>query len=102
MLGNCTSLKDKRQVARKLKLGLQSKFNVAVGEVDDIDVVSRLTVGYAIVGSDYKQTDSALKKILNLVNETHPGMLVDENFHVEQYSHEFHSEMISEKWDEDE
>ena len=102
MLGNSTSLKEKRQVVQRLKNRLQNKFNVAVGEVDDIDVHSRLTVGYSIVGSDYKQVDSALKKILNVVNEMHPGQLVDENFHVEQYSHEFRSEMISEKWEEDE
>lgn len=102
MLGNSTSLKDKRQVVRKLRDQLQNKFNVAVGEVDDLDVHSRLTMGYSIVGSDYKQVDSALKKILNVVHERYPGMMVDENFHVEQYSHEFHSEMISAKWEEDE
>lgn len=102
MLGNSTSLKDKRQVAQKLKGKLQNKFNVAVGEVDDIDTQSRLTIGYSIVGSDYKQVDSALKKILNMVNELYPGMVVDENFHVEQYSHEFQSDMTSEKWEEDE
>ena len=102
MLGNSTSLKGKRQVANSLWVRLKSKFNVAVGEVDDLDIPSRLTVGYSIVGSDYKQVDSTPKKILHVVNEMHPGMLVDENFHVEQYSHEFHSEMISEKWEENE
>src|SRR3989344_8267209 len=99
MLGNSTSLKEKRQVVQKLRDRIQNKFNVAVGEVDDLDVHSRVTIGYAIVGSDYKRVDSALKKILDVVNEIHPGSLVDENFHVEQYSHEFHNEMISEKWE---
>ena len=102
MLGNTTSLKEKRQVVQKLRDRVKSKFNLAIGEVDDVDKHSRLTMGYAIVGSEYKVLDSTLRKILNLINEYYPGMLVDENFHIEEYSHEFNSEMISEKWEEDE
>ena len=103
MLGNNMTLKGKRQVVQKLKARLQQKFNLAIGEVDDLDLHQRATMGFAIVGADYKQVDSALKKILNLANEICPGQIIDETFLVEQFTDEHESnELISEKWEFDE
>lgn len=105
MLGNNTTLKGKRQVVQRVRDRLKRKFNVAIGEVEELGVNSQVVIGFAIVGSDYKQVDSALKKILNVVNDINPGMMVDENFHVEQYTAEVDpkmADMIADKWEEDE
>ena len=44
-LPDAHSLKDKRQVVRKLKERLRARFNVAVAELDHQDLWQRATVG---------------------------------------------------------
>ena len=56
------SLKDKRQVLRKVVDRLRSRFNVSVAEVGDNDVWQRAVVGIAAVSNDRSFVNEVLDK----------------------------------------
>lgn len=57
------SLKDKRQVLRKLKERLRSHFNVAVAELDHQDLWQRATVGVVSLSSDTAHLAALLEAV---------------------------------------
>ncbi len=57
-----TSLKDKRQVLRKVTDRLRSRFNVSVAEVGDNDVWQRAVIGIAAVTNDHSFVNEVLDK----------------------------------------
>jgi uncharacterized protein YlxP (DUF503 family) len=59
--GAC-SLKDKRQVLRKVVDRLRSRFNVSVAEVGDNDVWQRAVVGICAVSNDHSFVNEVLDK----------------------------------------
>ena len=56
------SLKDKRQVLRKVTDRLRSRFNVSVAEVGDNDVWQRAVVGIVAVANDHSFVNEVLDK----------------------------------------
>src|SRR3954447_3492057 len=56
------SLKDKRQVLRKVVDRLRSRFNVSVAEVADNDVWQRAVIGIAAVANDRSFVNEVLDK----------------------------------------
>ncbi len=71
------SLKGKRKVALSLKQKLKNKFNVAVAEVEALDVHQRLVIAVVTVANETKAVESRLAKVLNLVEAIDPGELVN-------------------------
>ncbi len=57
-----SSLKDKRQVLRKVTDRLRARFNVSVAEVGDNDVWQRAIVGIAAVSNDHSFVNEVLDK----------------------------------------
>ena len=57
-----SSLKDKRQVLRKVVDRLRSRFNVSVAEVADNDIWQRAVVGIAAVANDHSFVNEVLDK----------------------------------------
>lgn len=57
-----SSLKDKRQVLRKVVDRLRSRFNVSVAEVGDNDVWQRAVVGVCAVANDHRFVNEVLDK----------------------------------------
>src|SRR5439155_26798047 len=56
------SLKDKRQVLRKVVDRLRARFNVSVAEVGDNDVWQRAVIGIAAVANDHSFVNEVLDK----------------------------------------
>ncbi len=57
-----SSLKDKRQVVRKVVDRLRSRFNVSVAEVGENDVWQRAVIGIAAVSNDHSFVNEVLDK----------------------------------------
>jgi hypothetical protein len=55
------SLKDKRQVVRKLKERLRARFNVAVAELDHQDLWQRATVGVVSLANETPHVGQVLE-----------------------------------------
>jgi uncharacterized protein YlxP (DUF503 family) len=58
------SLKDKRQVLRRLKDRLRAKFNVAVAELDFHDTWQRSVVGIVTISNEEQHVEEALQQVL--------------------------------------
>ena len=57
-----SSLKDKRQVVRKVTDRLRSRFNVSVAEVGDNDIWQRAVIGIVAVSNDRSFVNEVLDK----------------------------------------
>ncbi len=71
------SLKDKRQVLRKLKDHLRAHYNVAVAEVDHQETWQRATVGVVSVNQDRVYLAQLLEKVSSDSERILGGDLVD-------------------------
>ena len=69
------SLKDKRQVIRSLMERTRLKFNVAIAEVDDLDLWQRATLGITTVSNDSAHANRVLDKVLDHL-ESHPEFTI--------------------------
>jgi uncharacterized protein len=61
------SLKEKRQVLRRIKDRARHKFNVAIAEVEDNDVWQRGVIGVALVGNERRFVEGALDEVVRFV-----------------------------------
>lgn len=63
------SLKGKRSVVRRIRERVRSRYNVAIAEVDDLDVLDRATLGFAVVGNEHAYINSRIDRIMNFIEE---------------------------------
>ena len=76
-LPGVNSLKEKRRIVRSLKDRVRNKFNVAVAEVEDLDVWRAGTLGIVTVANDGRFVESALSKVLNYIRANPETSLID-------------------------
>ena len=76
-LSGVNSLKEKRRIIRSLKDRVRNKFNVAIAEIDDMDVWRAATLGIVTVANDGRFVESALSKVLNYVRANPESSLID-------------------------
>jgi uncharacterized protein len=84
------SLKDKRQVLRKVVDRLRSRFNVSVAEVGDNDVWQRAVVGVCAVANDHRFINEVLDKCVRDAGQM--AEIVNREMEIETYSE------MSENW----
>ncbi len=78
MLGETSSLKEKRAVLRKIKDRVQQKFNCAIAEVGDQDAWQSAQVGFAVVSNERGFTQSMVQKILTFIDDLAVAKLTDD------------------------
>ncbi len=71
------SLKDKRQVVRKLKERLRARFNVAVAELDHQELWQRATVWVVSISNDNSHLAQVLETVVHESEKILKGDLVD-------------------------
>jgi len=64
------SLKGKRKVIKSLIGRVNSKFNVAISEVDCHDLWQMSEIGISVVGNNQSVIDSVLNRTLNFIEAT--------------------------------
>jgi len=78
---HATSLKDKRQVCRSLVDKTRQRFNASVSEVDTQEMHQTLTIGIAVVSSDFSHVERSLDEIIRfLENHTEAELVNVERF----------------------
>ena len=70
------SLKDKRMIARRLIDKTKHKHNVSIAEVDTQDMHQTLTLGIAVVSSDYSHASNMLDEIIRYIEGNADAELV--------------------------
>lgn len=71
------SLKEKRRVVKSIISRLKNQFNVAVGEVDALDVHQRAVLGIVSVSNDSAHLNSVLSKVVNFIEANGSADLTD-------------------------
>ncbi len=57
------SLKDKRQVVRSLKDRLRSSFNIAIAEIENVNLWQRATIGIVSVSDSRDYLDGLMRNV---------------------------------------
>ena len=79
-----SSLKDKRQVVRKVVDRLRSRFNVSVAEVGDNDIWQRAVIGIGAVSNDRSFVNEVLDKCARDAGNI--AEIVNREMEIETYS----------------
>ncbi len=66
-LNGVSSLKEKRAIVRRVVDRARHRFNAAVAEVEDQDLLGRAVVGFAVVSNDAAHCDRMLEEIVQWV-----------------------------------
>lgn len=86
IIGSCTisirlfginSLKEKRQLIKRIVETSKNKFNISVAEVNDNDNWGRATIGIACVSNDSRHANEIISKIINHIENLAVGSIVD-------------------------
>ena len=65
------SLKGKRSFANSFKSKLQSKFNISVAEINDLNSVRFANFGIVSVSNSYNTLEKRLNNITEFINKTY-------------------------------
>ena len=71
------SLKDKRQIRRRIIERTKQKFNVSIAEVDTQDVIQTLTIGFSLVSGGSDNATEIYEKVLRYLGETPDAELME-------------------------
>lgn len=74
----CQSLKEKRQVLRRLKDRTANKFGVPVAEVDFLGLWQRAQIGFSIVGNDSHVIEGLIQRMLNFIEDLGDAQILDQ------------------------
>lgn len=79
------SLKEKRMIVRSISQRLKNKFNISLGEVDNMDNHKLITIGISAICGNNKIADSMKEKILEFVDDNVEGEIIDILWDVEKF-----------------
>lgn len=87
-ISGSSSLKDKRQVLRKVIGRVREKFELPLNEVGHNDLWQRAQLGFAIVGNDRTHVGSLVDSIVNFIRGLYVAEVVDRKMEILTYGDE--------------
>ena len=88
LASHCHSLKQKRNVIRKLKERVRNRMRVSIAEVGGQGTWQRMQLGFAVVGSDREQGVTLVREVVDFVESTGLALLLDYEYEVLTYGGE--------------
>ncbi len=85
-LGQSHSLKDKRQVVRKIVDRVRARFLVAIAEVSDHDLWQKATLGLAAVGNEPGHVRAMLDEVIRAIDDLYVAPIISADVQVETYN----------------
>ena len=79
------SLKGKRSVVKSIIQKTRNKFNLAMAEVEMMDVHTRAVLGIAVIGNDKRVLNATIDTIQNFVEREAEAPVGDFQFSIEQF-----------------
>ena len=76
------SLKAKRSVVKSIIHRTRNKFNISIAETDYQDVHQWAEIGFTMAGSDGRQINSALDKVIRFIDNLGLAMIVDSQIEI--------------------
>lgn len=71
------SLKDKRQVLKKIVEKVRSRFSISVMEVDRNNLWQRAKIGFSVVGVKRDHVNAAIENIHEYIESLYIGTVID-------------------------
>ena len=87
------SLKDKRQVVRKITGRIRARFEVSVAEVGENDIWQRAQLGISVVGNDRRFINEVLDKVRGFVDELYLAPILDQELEILSYGEDRFGEL---------
>jgi uncharacterized protein YlxP (DUF503 family) len=81
-LGDNFSLKGKRSIVKRVIQRTRSRFNVAIGEVDDNDALDHAVIGFSVVGNDSRFVNSCVDKIVDFIDSIGEAPVASHDFEI--------------------
>lgn len=79
------SLKEKRRVIKEIKDRIWSKFRASIAEIEEQDSLQKAVLGIVCVSNEQPMLDGIMNKIVNFIEDIHPGLMHDYRFTIENY-----------------
>lgn len=76
------SLKEKRHVVKSLKERAKQKFNIAIAEVEDQDLLAKSTLAAVTVGNDAQFVEKTMQAVLQFVSNYRDSELGDHQLEI--------------------
>lgn len=73
----CHSLKEKRMVVNRIIDRVSNKFNVSIGEIDDLDKHNSIILGIAVISNSRKHAESVLQSVINFIEGISEAYIVN-------------------------
>lgn len=77
-----SSLKEKRQIVKRVLERAKGRFNVSAAEVGANDVKRMAVIGFAVVGNDASFLNSVLDKVIDFVEDMHLAEMTDSDIEI--------------------
>jgi len=81
-LPDCQSLKDKRQVLRRMKDKFFARFKIQLAEVEDQDLWQRSQLGFSVVGNDRRLIESIMDKAVGFLDSNGSAQIIDRGIEI--------------------
>ena len=75
-ISHATSLKDKRQICRRVVDKARHKFNASIAEVDTQDIHRTLTIGIAVVSGAFSHAQKSIDEIIRYMESNANAELI--------------------------
>ena len=101
------SLKDKRQVVRKIVDRVRGKFDVAIAEVGSNDLWQRIQLGVTAVSNDRRFINEVLDKVRGFIDDLYLASILDQELEILSYGEDRFGELsmkdavTSAQWNEE-
>jgi uncharacterized protein YlxP (DUF503 family) len=79
------SLKDKRQVIRKITGRVRARFDVSIAEVGENDIWQRAQVGVVVAGNDRRFVNEILDKVRGFIDQLYLAPILDQELEILSY-----------------
>ena len=76
-LPECQSLKEKRSVVKSLIARLRNRFNIAIAEIEALDVHQSTVLGAVSVANDIKHVQRIVAQIVKFIEKNPSVVVVD-------------------------
>ncbi len=81
-MAEVSSLKEKRQIVKRVVERTKNRFNVSAAEVGSQDIKRKAVIGIAVVGSDGSFVNSVIDKVINFIESMHLAEIVDTDMEI--------------------
>lgn len=73
----CHSLKEKRMVVKSIISKTKNKFNVSIGEIDDLDIHNSIVIGFAAVSNNTSHAYSSIQNVINYIEDNCEAVIIN-------------------------